>query len=798
MSKLITGLIKSALVLAVVITLISCGGAEERKIKYLEKGKTYMEEKNYDKARIEFKNVLQIDPKFANAYYYMGQLDEINKDFGKALSNYRKATELNPDYVDAKISLAKIYVVIGTSEFIDKASSLLTEVEAIEPNNDMVVLIRGTILYKQGRRKDAIDKIEKLVNKNILMSEAVSLLSTMYAADNRLDDSISLLKTFVSNDKDNITLRISLAKQLAQKNQLPEAEKYLLDVINIEPEMFSLKVALASFYASSNQLDKAESILRSAIDQDDEDVQRYMVMAEMLSARFGFEKANTFFTQSIKNKPGLNELKFAQVKLLNGYGKKIEARETLKRIISEDAYSNDAVKAKIILSNSLVEGGEIDAALIYLDDVLNEHPNNNDALLVKGKVSLARNNTVDAINSLRAVIKSDPKNSGASLLLAQAHELASESSLAESELRRSLEVNPDDVSTHINYAKYLASKGRIDESEKVVDRAMVYFKDNYALTEVKLKLLLSKNKVYESLSLLKSMELSSPTVADVNVYRGKIYLANKDVDNAIFEFEKAFNKTKDKYGVLELITKSYLSSKSTTKALSRVKEQIKLQPDYAPWYYLLGDIYQATGRVSDALDNYVKASEINESWIKPYLRVASIYASKSNFSEAVNILKTAEQKSDNPVSASMQIAAIYEKTGEIQKSISIYEAILKDNMSNMLAANNLASLLLDYGKPDVYTRALELAKSFENIKQPALQDTLAWAYAKSGDNLMAIEILSPIVDKASNVPVFRYHLGYALFNSGDKAAAKSHLEVAVSSEQDFAGKDNARALLESI
>ena len=57
-----------AMLLAVSIALPGCGGKEERQAKYMEKGKAYMAQADYDKARIEFKNVLQIDPNNDDAY----------------------------------------------------------------------------------------------------------------------------------------------------------------------------------------------------------------------------------------------------------------------------------------------------------------------------------------------------------------------------------------------------------------------------------------------------------------------------------------------------------------------------------------------------------------------------------------------------------------------------------------------------------------------------------------------------------------------------------------------------------
>ena len=75
--------------------LTSCGGAEERKASYLERGGKYFAEHNYDKAKVEFKNVLQIDPKTAKPYFYLGQIEEGRQNWREAFAYYQMAVELD-------------------------------------------------------------------------------------------------------------------------------------------------------------------------------------------------------------------------------------------------------------------------------------------------------------------------------------------------------------------------------------------------------------------------------------------------------------------------------------------------------------------------------------------------------------------------------------------------------------------------------------------------------------------------------------------------------------------------------
>ena len=113
--------------------LISCGGAEERKAVYLEKAKSSIASGNLDKARIELKNVLQIDPKDADAYFQLGKVHEQLNEYQKAFGNYLKAEELNPNLLENQARLGRIYLLLANEP--DKAQQKIDLILSKEPNN---------------------------------------------------------------------------------------------------------------------------------------------------------------------------------------------------------------------------------------------------------------------------------------------------------------------------------------------------------------------------------------------------------------------------------------------------------------------------------------------------------------------------------------------------------------------------------------------------------------------------------------------------------------------------------------
>jgi len=798
MKNIYSVLIKLTAASVLVGALTSCGGAEERKLKYLEKSKVYLEEKNYDKARIELKNALQIDNKYAEAYYLMGRLEERDKAFIKAIANYKKSLELDPSHIDSQIKLATIYVIAGTDDYISQAKKILDDVNELDPNNSEAAFVNSTILYKSGGVDQAIKKMVSIIKDDNHLVGGIVMLSNIYISKSRDGEAIELLQKGVYDNPKDVYLLTSLARIQAKNGDLISAENNIKKAIEIDSDTFSLKVGLSAFYARTNQLDKAQSILREGIEQAPNDASRYLVLSQLLVSKVSVESAEKELLTAIKNKPNLFDLKFALIKLYRRIGKRKEAKAILRNIVEEERFDVNGVKARNQLAEMFLEEGDIVQAKINIDEVLAEYPHENESIFMSSKIALSKNDAITAINGFRTVVKNNPKLADASLLLAQAYEMNNEASLAETELKRAIETNPVDDKVHINYARYLASKGRTSEATSVVDRALTYFKDSYGLLDIKLKISASQGSESDVLRLLDMMEQTDSTKDEVNITRGQYFLSKKNADKALEQFEIAYTKSRDKYKALELIVKTYVANKQPNKALDKLRS-LKQQPAVSALaYHLSAKVNLSQGDLKSAREEFSLASKTSAKWSAPYLGLAATYVSENNYDKAEKVLQSALSEVDDKVSVYIQLASLYERQMKFDEAMNAYKDILEIKETNLVAKNNYASLLLDHGDADDFVKALSLVNGLENVQSPAFKDTIAWGYAKTGDYTKAVEMLSSVVKTSPGVAVFRYHLGYALYYMGDKSAAKSHLEIAVASKQSFTGKVHAQELLKSI
>src|SRR3984957_6841287 len=106
----------SCALLIVTVAAAGCGGAESRKAKHLEKGQTFLAAGNFEKARVEFRNALQIAPTDSEARYEVGVVDEKLGNIREAAQFYQGALDANADNVMARAKLGRLYLLSGAPE----------------------------------------------------------------------------------------------------------------------------------------------------------------------------------------------------------------------------------------------------------------------------------------------------------------------------------------------------------------------------------------------------------------------------------------------------------------------------------------------------------------------------------------------------------------------------------------------------------------------------------------------------------------------------------------------------------
>ncbi len=129
-----------------------------------------------------------------------------------------------------------------------------------------------------------------------------------------------------------------------------------------------------------------------------------------------------------------------------------------------------------------------------------------------------------------------------------------------------------------------------------------------------------------------------------------------------------------------------------------------------------------------------------------------------------------------------------------------YETTLRLNPRNLLAANNLAVLLVDHKRDSSsLQRAFSLSRDFEkDAPHPLFIDTLGWVRFKMGQQDEAIRLMKDAVAKSPDMSVLNYHLGIAFFQSGQRAEARTYLSKALKNPDPFDGRREAELVLAQI
>ncbi len=777
-------------------TLISCGGAEERKSVYMEKAKTSIESGDFDKARIELKNVLQIDPKDGEAYYQLGSVYEKQKKYRKAYGNYLKAEELDSGLLSNHAKLGRIYLLLMNDSA--KAQEKIDLILSKEPDNADGLLLKAVLALKNGKLKESIAMTENIVASNLKHLEGIAFLATLYMENGNIIGAIEALDAGIENNQNNEQLSKLLALALVKNKEFKRAEEIYVKFLENKPESSAGYNNLAAFYVHTDNQIKAKETLRASIVNDPKDVNRILSLIKYIKTTESDAEAIKELKSFLEKNNGLGKLYIALGELLLTSGNKQEAINVYKQAAINFSEEETGVTSLILLASIYIGENDFDKANQLIEEVVLVSPNDPKVNMLRAKLAVRDKNMDKAIISLRVVTKEMPENIEAHVLLAEIYRSEKNNEQAVSVLNSAYSKNKNNADALLQLAQYYFSRD-IQKAEKVIGSYINIKPSNYEGLSIKAAIFNQSKRQDEAKKIAEVLMDSYPKKPNGYLLAVPYYMQKEDKKKAESVLEEGYLNSKDNRKLLVLLTSLQVVDKKFDVAGNRIKAELAVMPGDVALKTLLAKVHVANENKESAIKLLNEVVVSRASVEEPYLLLAQLYQSKQDINSFKAVLIKGKKSVKSSIKIPLKLAAAYELEGEYQEAVNTYRDLYKLKPNNLLVINNLVSLLSDHGSG---VKDLEFAKTLlpklEESTQPVFLDTVGWMYYKLGDSEKSVQYLTQAIEKMPDVKVFNYHLGMSYILSNDKKQAKDFLEKSIEGKESFKERAAAENALKKL
>jgi Tfp pilus assembly protein PilF len=783
----------TAVALALLL-LGGCGGKEERLQSHLEKGRSLLEQGKLDTAGVEVRNAMQIDPKNSEAMYVAGLVIERGgEDFRRAYQHFMRAVELDGNNIAARARLGRYHLLGGD---IAKAEETLAEITKLAPDALETRNLKAAVLAAKKDIPGAIAEATAILNQNPGEVETANFLAGLYMATQSPDQAVGVLDKAIAATPKNTALRIVRATIATRMNDRDAAEKQLREVIALEPARTEHRNNLAAFHARGKEFDKAEAVLRESISADRKDVKRRLALLEFTSVFRSMELAEKEAIAQVAEDARAYELQFQLARFLRTNGKASDAIKVYRGIIDRDRLQPNGIRARVELAGMQLAAGNRGDAQKLIEEVLKENPRDNQALLMRAQFGVDRGDSASAIADLRAVLRDQPDSPVIVGALARAHMMNKEPELARDTIGRAVEMFPNRPQLRFVFAEYLASSGDFTAAMRQVDEVIKVNASSMEARDLKARIQMAQKDEAGAEETFRQMKQLAPKQPQVMVRLGQFYVARKQFDRAIVEFEEAARLLPNAPEPVLLVVNTLLAQGNTTAAAARLDAAVKASPNSVPLLVAVGELQIQRKAFGEAEATFRRVNTMDARVPAAYLNLARLAAVQNQRPAAIKWLQDGMAALPDNVGMQLALGDFHVTFAEWEPAIKLYEAVLGRSPDNLIAANNLAAILADHrNDPESHKRALSIANRFETSDNAAFLDTLGWAYFKNGQIDQAIRVLRRAVERDPNAAVHKYHLGVALMKKGDEREGRAMLQRALDSKTPFPGIEEARKLL---
>jgi tetratricopeptide (TPR) repeat protein len=726
----------SGIALVVSLSMVAaCSRDKERaKREYLERGDRYAQEKNIDAAIIEYRNAIQQDVRFGEAYRKLAAA-YLNRGQGaEALRAAVSAAELLPDVAQAQIDAGTLLLLAG--KFAEAKTFAL---RALAKNDkDKEVRARVLLGHATAGLKDvdsAIKEFEEAIRLDPQQSGIYTGLAGLMADAGDREAAERIYKQAIAADGGSMPARLALAQFYWAATRIADAEVVLKAAHEVKPADPQVNVMLGLFYQATRRVPEAEPYLQAAA-QDNPRLK--LLLADYYLARNRYPDAVAVLKplSSERSVGAQVGMRLAGIAQLQGHGD--DAVSLIDEAIKLDPRSAPALAAK---SDILRQQNRLDEATTVVEAALAANPNSAEVHFVRGRVLQARGSLQQAEKAFERVLELNPRAAAARLELARMSVRAG-SDKAVPLAQDAAAAEPRSLDAQLTLTRAWLVKGEYDKAQERLEQ------------------------------LLRAV----PNAAAVHAQLGTLFLAKKTPIAARNAYMRALELDSMQLEAAQGLTRLDFAAGKNVEALSRVEAILGRAPRdervvlFAATAYAAARDFQKTEQLLTALITDQPHAD------GAYTQLGRVYLQQQKLDAARKLFETIAARQERPIGPLTVLGTIAMMQDRTADARTAFERVLQLDPKAPVAANNLAWIYLESGGS--LEMALHLAETARQaLPQSAdVHDTLGWAHFKKNDVPRAIETLRRAVELRPDNATSVYHLALAYEKAGTPTEARQMMK----------------------
>jgi tetratricopeptide (TPR) repeat protein len=767
-----------ALLVALPLAMTGCKNSEASQAEYVQRGETFLKDKKFQEASIEFRNAIQINDKLASAHWGLARAYEGLERWQEAFDEMKRAADLDANNLDARVRIGNYYLL---GKQIPDAERYAKEVLQKDPNHIEGHILMAGILFAQEKRDEALAEIKRAIEIDPKRVESYLSLAQFYMSIKDTAKAEESYRQALMVNNASALAHTEYGKFLVGANRAGEAEGEFRKAVEAEPANRDARLSLATFYVLNKQMDKAE--------------EAYKALA------------------ALDNRP---EGRAALADFYSSVNRNDEAIKIYQDILTN---SPEYARARYRIGEMMLMRGDTAGATAQVEEVLKANPRDMQALLLRARVRLQTGQPKeikDAIEDLKEVLKQEPNSRAGLYFMSEASFRANQIEQARIYAADLERYHPDYLPAKLMQAQISLAAGdnknALNRSSELLDLISKAGPDRnispQLLAELRLKALTTRGSAQLGLGNTKAARADMEAARDQapgmpGVYSNLAVVAIREnkQDEAISLYERALDIDKVNFDALNGLISIYVKQNHLDQAHARVDTALGAQPNFAALHYLKAQVYGYERNSGAAEGELRKTIEIEPNYLPAYFALGALFINTNQQERAISEYRKILEKRPDDASTYTLIGMLEDSRQNFDAAADNYRKALELDQNAAIAANNLAWLYASRNMGNL-DEAVRLAQGIvqKYPEQTGFADTLGWVYYKKSLYAAAVEQLQKVVARDQNSATYRFHLGMAQAGNGDKAGAKRTLSEALrlGEGKNFTEAEEARQALATL